>query len=339
MNIKVNLTRPNQFAVKLKTVNGGGAEDLNAVLTEQETLIDELKEVLKGKASGGGSEMTGTGADIYVIYGGQLWDFFDFAAYAFPEYDITREFSRIAVIDNPPQYKKYPYLFPIIVSPIDGKIQILLDENVLGYITYIGLQDFTSIHDHGWIDKETLESLDATDDANIGFYSVKAVSYPLLDGTLTELKSTTTELRMSFSGFIFLTSVDLPNAKTLYYYTFDNCEALSSVSIPSVEFIKACVFRQCISLEKIHFGSQIKTLGHIAFEDCSSLKTLIIHNTTEVCELVDSSLRNTPIENGEGYIYVPKELVDEYKSATNWSEFADQIRAIEDYPEICGGEG
>ena len=59
MNIKVNLTRPNQFAVKLKTVNGGGAEDLNAVLTEQETLIDELKEVLKGKASGGGSETIG----------------------------------------------------------------------------------------------------------------------------------------------------------------------------------------------------------------------------------------------------------------------------------------
>lgn len=33
----------------------GGAEDLEAVLTEQEALIDELKEVLQGKASGGGS--------------------------------------------------------------------------------------------------------------------------------------------------------------------------------------------------------------------------------------------------------------------------------------------
>lgn len=31
----------------------GGAEDLNDVLTEQEALIDELKEVLRVKASGG----------------------------------------------------------------------------------------------------------------------------------------------------------------------------------------------------------------------------------------------------------------------------------------------
>lgn len=36
-----------------------------------------------------------------------------------------------------------------------------------------------------------------------------------------------------------------------------------------------------------------------------------------------------------GYIYVPKALVEEYKTATNWSVFADKFRAIEDYPEIC----
>lgn len=39
-----------------------------------------------------------------------------------------------------------------------------------------------------------------------------------------------------------------------------------------------------------------------------------------------------------GYIYVPRALVDSYKAATNWSTYADQIRAIEDYPDICGGE-
>lgn len=37
----------------------GGAEDLNAVLTEQEALIDELKEVLQGKASGGSGGQVG----------------------------------------------------------------------------------------------------------------------------------------------------------------------------------------------------------------------------------------------------------------------------------------
>lgn len=35
--------------------------------------------------------------------------------------------------------------------------------------------------------------------------------------------------------------------------------------------------------------------------------------------------------------YVPTSLVETYKSATNWSTYAEQIRAIEDYPEITGG--
>jgi hypothetical protein len=48
-------------------------------------------------------------------------------------------------------------------------------------------------------------------------------------------------------------------------------------------------------------------------------------------------LQLTKIANGEGYIYVPASMVDSYKSASNWSTYAAQIRAIEDYPEITGG--
>ena len=36
----------------------------------------------------------------------------------------------------------------------------------------------------------------------------------------------------------------------------------------------------------------------------------------------------TPIEDGTGYIYVPSNLVDSYKSANGWSTYANQIRAI-----------
>lgn len=38
----------------------------------------------------------------------------------------------------------------------------------------------------------------------------------------------------------------------------------------------------------------------------------------------------------DGFIYVPRKFVESYKVATNWSAFASQFRAIEDYPEICG---
>ena len=46
---------------------------------------------------------------------------------------------------------------------------------------------------------------------------------------------------------------------------------------------------------------------------------------------------NTLIASGTGYIYVPAEYIEEYKTATNWSVYASRFRAIEDYPEICGG--
>lgn len=49
------------------TSTGGGTEDLDDALTEQEELIDELREVLMGKASGGGSAYDFEWARVYEI--------------------------------------------------------------------------------------------------------------------------------------------------------------------------------------------------------------------------------------------------------------------------------
>lgn len=63
---------------------------------------------------------------------------------------------------------------------------------------------------------------------------------------------------------------------------------------------------------------------------------MILRSPT-MCTIVHTNaFTGTPIASGTGYIYVPSALVDTYK--TKWSAFANQIRAIEDYPEICGGE-
>lgn len=45
------------------------------------------------------------------------------------------------------------------------------------------------------------------------------------------------------------------------------------------------------------------------------------------------SLRNTPIANGTGYIYVHDSLVDSYKAANNWSTYASQIKPLSEYVE------
>lgn len=41
-----------------------------------------------------------------------------------------------------------------------------------------------------------------------------------------------------------------------------------------------------------------------------------------------NAFTGTKIASGTGYVYVPDELVEEYKVATNWSTFANQIKPL-----------
>ena len=86
-------------------------------------------------------------------------------------------------------------------------------------------------------------------------------------------------------------------------------------------------------------NNRVTSIGTYAFYSCSALVTVILRYTDAVCTLAGTNaFTSTPIASGTGYIYVPSALIDSYKAATNWSTYADQIRAIEDYPDICGGE-
>ena len=117
---------------------------------------------------------------------------------------------------------------------------------------------------------------------------------------------------------------------------FAGCGALKTVILPNVASISGFSFQNCFSLSVLDTGAgKIETM---AFSLCMSLKTVILRSD-KVATLEDTNAfsNNTPIHSGTGYIYVPKALVDSYKSATNWSNYANQIRAIEDYPEITGG--
>lgn len=134
-----------------------------------------------------------------------------------------------------------------------------------------------------------------------------------------------------------LTVVELLNNKLDYpgNYAFDGCNNLKSVKIGSVNTVSVSMFAYCTALEIIDFGS-VNTINATAFRD-TNLTTLIIRNPSKVATLTLTAITNTPIQNGTGYVYVPSALVDSYKTATNWSTVADQIRAIEDYPDITGG--
>ena len=131
-----------------------------------------------------------------------------------------------------------------------------------------------------------------------------------------------------------LTSVNLPSATSIGKSAFTGCYNLASVDLPKATSIENAVFSGCTKLASVNFPVVI-SIGSSAFYQCS-LTTLILRSET-MCALANTNaFSSTPIASGTGYIYVPEALVEEYKVATNWSTYANQFRAIEDYPDICG---
>ena len=158
----------------------------------------------------------------------------------------------------------------------------------------------------------------------------------------TVIGTNVTSLRSDcFSGCTALETVSFPLLKTMDG-GFENCTALKNVDLPAVKNIrKQYAFRKCTALEKIdlpvctHIGVG-SNYACCAFQYCSSLVTVILRSET-MCELDDRSIfSDTPISKGTGYIYVPQALIESYQAHEKWSYYADQFRAIEDYPDICG---
>ncbi|MGN1444153.1 MAG: leucine-rich repeat protein, partial [Acutalibacteraceae bacterium] len=139
----------------------------------------------------------------------------------------------------------------------------------------------------------------------------------------------------SFGYCTALESVRFPNAASISATSaFEHCDNLKQVRFPKLESVGTQCFWYS-GLIRADF-SVLSSIGNFAFWS-TPLEMLIIRSET-LCTLANTnSFGNTPIAAGTGYVYVPSALVDEYQSATNWTAYSAQIRAIEDYPEITGG--
>ena len=139
----------------------------------------------------------------------------------------------------------------------------------------------------------------------------------------------------AFYNCYSLTSIDIPNIVAVRTYSFQNCTSLTEVSLPNVVRMLGSTFRGCESLSRAELGSILDVSGAFSFRD-TALDTLILRGNG-VSQLTSTNIfQSTPIADGTGYIYVPSALLEQYKVATNWATYANQFRAIEDYPEICG---
>lgn len=101
--------------------------------------------------------------------------------------------------------------------------------------------------------------------------------------------------------------------------------------INSTDFYYVCY--GAINLEKfvIKFNPSKITRTSRAFYNANKLATLVLDGDGVFLMEKTDVLYGTPISQGTGYVYVPDDLVDSYKSATNWSTYANQIKPLSEY--------
>ena len=191
-----------------------------------------------------------------------------------------------------------------------------------------------------------------------GFLNQKDEKYAsfkaIVDDSLTEvtadmLNGITTITDYAFAGCQNLESVTLPGTvNTIDNYAFSNCSKLSNVVMQNgVTSIGDAAFYSCRSLTSITLPTSLDSIGAIAFRECTSLNNITIpsgvtnigHNTFSGCSSLSSVTveATTPPSLGSGVfsstssslvIYVPSGSVETYKTANNWSTYADKIQAI-----------
>ena len=166
--------------------------------------------------------------------------------------------------------------------------------------------------------------------------------------TAIDLPNVTQVKRNAFEKCIYLQTINLPKATefgievflnagiqqadfplvtTIGDWCFKTTTNLTSANLPLVTALPADAFRNS-SIRTADFAA-VTNINRTAFTDCLNLETLIIR-TPSVCVISDISvaLRGSKIASGTGYIYVPDNLVDSYKAATNWVALANQIKPI-----------
>ena len=192
------------------------------------------------------------------------------------------------------------------------------EKNLFMYLTYEDLTklDFSNKH--------------YTSASNMFYNCSSLTTIPQLDF------SSATNANSMFRSCSSLTTIpqlnfgNVTDASNMFY----NCTSLTT--IPQLDFSSATnadnTFISCTSLTTLDF-SNIKTIGK-TFAYTSSLSTLIIRNPTTLTTLKNTNaFLNTPIASKTGYIYVPDDLVDSYKQATNWSTYASQIKGLSELPQ------
>lgn len=177
----------------------------------------------------------------------------------------------------------------------------------------------------------------------------------IIDRSVTEITEADLVGATSIGDYAFyrcqkLKSTTLPDTiVSIGDYAFLNCSAMISVTfLGVVTRIGAECFSGCADLESIILPEGLTSIGRTCFASTKALKTLTIPSTVTdigskllqnsgvttlyVMAITPPTIISTTFLNASAdlNIYVPAESLEVYKSATNWSAYADRIFAIEE---------
>lgn len=148
-------------------------------------------------------------------------------------------------------------------------------------------------------------------------------------------------------------SSKLVNPHSYTHDLFTQCY-MNQIYLYNLPYLGYETFWHASGLELV-YADKLYTLGESNgghFNYCTHLKALILAGDEAVCTLSNTnsfdyspikgyfatniSSTDTRYKRDDGYIYVPRALLEDYKVAPNWSTFAHKFRAIEDYGGLAG---
>jgi hypothetical protein len=321
------------------------SEDLSTELTEQSTLlstqgvtIEDIKQALVGKASGG-SEPTNILTNDYsqIGYSGTYIKSNGYTTSNVIWSDLTPYTGQSATwyVTNPiPIESNTYYKYEGFTSGNNPGACFLGEDKTTIYEGFVYKYEgtFKTPEEARYIvmtvAKESMETKSVKKLTEAELKELEIAK--LIERTLTGdyINNKITKIGNNSLRTLPITSLHCENVTSVEGEAIRQCNELVSVYLPKCTSLGSYCLGICPKLERVELNS-ITSIAAYSFYQCTNLTTLIIRTTSKVCSLgAANALTSSGIANGTGYIYVPDDLVDSYKAATNWSTYAAQFKPL-----------
>jgi len=177
---------------------------------------------------------------------------------------------------------------------------------------------------------------------NYAFRNCKSLACITIPNGVVNIKSSV------FYNCYFLAGAVIPDSvKSLSYYLFNGCYSLTSVSTPNEAFnIGSATYQQCRSLVSTNIQDGAASIDGSGFSNCYSLTSIVIPDSVtriganafggcsgmaeyHLKPTVPPALADANAFSGipsDCVIYVPAGSLEAYRTAENWSVYADRMR-------------